>query len=165
MKIHLGALALGVWASSPRNRVVAARVPWVASDETPNSKPQAQQRPPRLHGLNGVTRAGRVKPAGLPKPWADQITVCLQNRDQDFLHWLFTRCQCLSRLWQMSLFAALAQGWRAIATISRPETSGAWFRKDSLTNLFIRLRRTAFGDVFFDTVIPSRPRASPFSLA
>jgi len=55
----------------------------------------------------------------------------------------------------MSLFVATLAFGPAIVTTSSPTIFNAWWRNDSLTKRFIRLRRTARRETLRDTVIPN----------
>jgi hypothetical protein len=108
-----------------------------------------------LYRLDRVTGARGVKAARWPKQRANQVSVTFKQQDYDFLHRLSTRLQCSSKLWIMSLFVTRLAFGRAMATTSSPTIFNAWWRNDSLTKRFIRLRRTARKETLRDTVIPS----------
>ena len=61
--------------------VKASRMPWVATTYPADGQPQTHKHTAFFDRLDGVTGAGRVKPAGLPEPWADKVLVTLKKYD------------------------------------------------------------------------------------
>src|SRR5690606_6679322 len=84
----LGCVAVLITKS--RNRVVPARIPRVATDNTPCGQPGSFEGAMRSQSLNRILRTSRIKTAAWPQKWADKKLVAAnqldQNRDKKGFH-------------------------------------------------------------------------------
>ena len=143
-------LAWGGW-----NGVVSACAPGVTTGQATHHEYRSARRAVGRDGLDGVVRARGVKPALIAQPWATDILVRAQQRDQDGLH----RFSIFSQYCASALRIAVGRSGNfsgcATTTISIPLQRARQWRNDSRTWRLTRFRTTALAAARRLTVMPS----------
>lgn len=150
------------------NRIIPARMPWVAAANSPHSQPQASEQTMATQRLHGVLRATRVKPAAIAQHRADcQLVGADQHQqrlDEQGLHCAGRRLRRTSisvrQAFRSARSAALTPttGLLRRKTRSRGPISTAIKRKASRPCRLIALRNEAARASRFGTINPRRAR-------
>lgn len=136
--------------------IVAAVVPRVAAQQPMAAQPQALDGAVMFERFNGITRTAWIKTALVTEPRAQQVTICANQNNQDFLHFCATFIKCSRSELRSVVLSAAAAAVCAMITTSRL-TASAWCRrKASRTCRLMRLRRTALVETLRPTFTPSR---------
>ena len=143
-----------------RDRIVAARVPGVATREAPHGEPRPPQRPEAPKRRDRVPRAGGMEPATRADQRAYPDAVDPDEGDQCGSHSFagpiecFRQCFC-NETRRIEPGSRSAGAW-ATTTKSMPASRYRFSRKLSRMNRFRRLRRFARRTRFFATASPRR---------
>lgn len=136
--------------------IEAACIPRVAFRKAPRGKPRAVQGPEPLDRGQGVGGTSRMKTAVMPDPGTDQVSIGLDEEDQEGLHCFTRASQCLCNERNSVSWSAWIAALRAITTKSIPPRVCCRRRKLSRIRRFRRLRWVAWRMCRLESASPRR---------